>query len=635
MRTLSIVVTGIIAASLVITGISPFIAPQSAGNPPCSNCHANYHQYLDVLEGDPQNVLPPILNDSQYLTISVMVKNICNAPKYNIMSSISVTLSSQNGYFGVQSPTCNIGALAPDQAAKASWTIFDKQRGNDSLLINAQGANTHFTSFSDSYFPAPVIFVNKTVIDNPPTIAISSPLSGPRLTGGTDHQVSWYASDEDKPNCRVNLYYSTDDFRTDNQTVATQIPADQSFLWTLPLIDSETVKLKASIVDPKGHYRDTTMGGCFTIDSTPPSVSSVSPPDKQANVTSSAILMAMFSEPVARSSLQYSFKIVPDPGWMTWSWNSEQTVVTATHAPFAPGTKYTCTFSTDLKDVSLPGNSLRDTFSWTFDTPSIMTQAPSIMLTGPSGGERYWWGDKIPVRWSASGGTGVLGINISFSEDGSAGTFNIVANHLSNTGNLSLNAPRVASGGCVLMATVYDQTGLEANDLGGTFSIARNMVLNATFPAPQAPIQAGDTVELSWSITGGHGTASLALYFRPDANSTGQLVASDLPRSGNYLWTAPELNSIDARFTLNATDDWNRSVEASSGDLSIKTSLRRRRPGSTIRRWSSTTSMKTTSWPRRRRHSMPPALLTPTGIPPIISGISGMGAVRSIFQDRL
>lgn len=572
MRPGSLLITAILAASLLLTGISPFINSQS-GNP-CSGCHGGtYQQYLDILEGDAGNKLPTVLNDSEVLTVAVVLKNICNAGSYNVMTSISATLSSQNGCFGVQTPTSSIGALSPGQTGKATWQIYAKARGLDTLVISAQGQNSHYAcQFLDGYSPAAAIFVNKTVIDNPPTISIGSPQAGLRLTGGTDHTVSWTASDEDRPNCAVALYYSTDDFRTTNETISTGIAADQTYTWNLPRLDCSTVRLKASIVDPKGQYCDRLMGGCFTIDSTPPTVTSVQPPDSGKNTTDSAVLVVSFSEPVAKDDAEDAFTISPGLAWVIWTWNTDQTVMTATHAAFEAGTVYTCSVSGAVRDRSSPGNRLAGAFHWSFSTPAVMVPVPSAVLSSPSGGERYWWGDRIPVRWSASGGTGALGINLSLSDSGPAGPFTIVAGRLPNLGNYSLKAPEHVSDDCIMKATVYDQDWVESSCLGGTFSIARRLELNATYPLSDGQVPGGATVDITWTSEGGHGTASVSLYFRPNASSGFEAVASGLPPSGGYRWTAPEMNCTGALLVLNATDDWNRSVEATSEEFIVRSS---------------------------------------------------------------
>jgi len=570
MRPISkLVLTGL-AVTIVAASLSPFIVSQSDN--PCAGCHSNYYMYLDILEGDAGNILPTTLNETDTLTVTVAMKVTCNAPQHNVMSSIQGSLASQNGHFRVISNPASVGSLANGQTGKATWQIAALSSGPDMLLITAQGRSSHYNcQFTDSHSPSPSIVVTKAGVNLPPSISLTSPVPGDRLTGGADRTVGWNAQDEDTANCQVGLFYSTDDFKSSNQTLATGLPATQTYTWALPIMDSASVKLKASIVDPKGLYNETVMGGPITIDSSPPSITSVEPADKQKDVGGSAYIVVKFSEPVVESTAQAAFGISPDPQGLAWSWSADHATMTATHNVFGPGTRYTCSMSSGIKDRSNPGNVDQTPFSWSFTTPAVIIPRPSIALSAPSGGDGYYAGDKVQVRWSASGGTGALAVNLSISQNDTAGPFSPIAKDLPNTGGYSFNAPDAVSDTCVVEATVYDQNGMGSSTLSGDFSIAMGLALAATFPSGASPFLANDTVDVSWTATGGRGSVSLVVYFQPDANSTPQALASRLPRSGIYRWTAPELNTGSAMLILNATDGWNRSVANSSEPLTIKT----------------------------------------------------------------
>jgi len=571
MRNASCLTITVLAGTILLAALSPFLSPQS-GNP-CAACHGNYYMYLDILEGDAGNQLPAVLNDGELLTVAVMLKVTCNAPNYRTMSSITATLASQNGHFSVATPTTSVGSLANGQTSKATWQISPVSAGSDTLVITASGRNTHNNcQFSDRYSPDPAIVVNKQAVNLAPTISITSPAPGLRLTGGTDRLVGWDATDEDKAGCQVGISYSTDSFAGENRTIATGIPATQTYTWNLPPVDSGNVLVKLTIVDPRGLFGESVMAAPFTIDSTPPSVLSVQPADKEKGTSDSAILVVRFSEPVVELGARAAFGISPDPGGFSWSWNPEQTAMTAVHNSFAAGTTYTCTVAGGVKDLSSPGNPMQGSYQWSFTTPDIIIPVPSISLSDPSGGEKYYWGEKIRVTWRASGGFGNLGVNLSISENDTAGPFLDVAGPLDNSGLHSFNAPGLASDTCLIQAVVFDQNGKESRAISGDFSIARNLMLDATFPTQGTVIMAGNSTNISWSSSGGHGMTSIKLFFQADPASGRVQVASNLPRTGTHRWTATDINTDTARFMLNATDDWNRSLEETSGPFSVHTS---------------------------------------------------------------
>jgi hypothetical protein len=534
---------------------------------PCSACHGGANnQYLDILEGDAGNTLPSAISDAEVLAVAVVIEVTGNTALNNIMSGITAKLVSQNGFFSVDAATYSVGTLANGQKATAFWNISALSSGSDVMVITAAGANTHKNrQFSDSYSPSPAITVTKTAADLPPSIALTAPAAGQTFSGGSSQSVAWTVTDEDRATCQVGLYYSTDNFASSNVTIATGLPAAQGYSWTTPLIDSTTVRLKATVTDKSFKFNQSVQAGTFAIDSTAPTVLSVQPADGAADVPASTMLQAQFSEPVAASAAQAAFSIAPDPGGVVWGWDAGRTTMTAAHDAFADGTTYTCTLSTGVKDLSSPGNGLQAAYTWSFTTPSGGPPAPAISLQSPAGGERLYWGDPLGVRWSASGGAGALAVNLSISADGPSGIFSSVATALPNGGLHTFAAPNLTSDICVLRATVYDQNGQEASATSAAFSIARPLALSADLPAAGARLRAGSLVTLNWTGSGGHGAAVVSLSFQPDPGSPSQTVLSGQPLSGSTGWTVPAGTASAASLTVNATDGWGRSVVVQSG----------------------------------------------------------------------
>jgi hypothetical protein len=159
----------IIAAAIIIVA-SIFLSPAlSTSTSQCSSCHGGYNQYLDILEGNAANQLPTTLTVGQTATVTVIVENNVNTATYTALSSVSLTLSSQNGHFTVSAPTYNIGALQKGTAI-ATWQITGVSAGIDSYVIGATAKNSHQSlSFQDTYSPAPTITISAPVSTPVPT----------------------------------------------------------------------------------------------------------------------------------------------------------------------------------------------------------------------------------------------------------------------------------------------------------------------------------------------------------------------------------------------------------------------------------------------------------------------------------
>jgi len=99
---------GTVCLVLLLLLIAPAV---SISSNQCSSCHSNYNQQIDLVEGSNQNNIPSTIQVGQTLTITVVIQNINNAPRYTQFSSVTATLSSQNNYFTISTPTYNVGSL--------------------------------------------------------------------------------------------------------------------------------------------------------------------------------------------------------------------------------------------------------------------------------------------------------------------------------------------------------------------------------------------------------------------------------------------------------------------------------------------------------------------------------------------
>lgn len=177
--------TYLIIAATIAAAIALLAAPAySASTNQCSSCHptplpGNYNQQLDIVEGASQNQIPTNLQVGQTQTVTVAIENINNAAKYNQFTSVSLTLSSQNGHFSVSTPTFNIATLSTGTAT-ATWQITGVSEGSDALLISASATNTHNNlKFSDTYAPSSSITIAAVPTPTPAPTPIPTPVQTP------------------------------------------------------------------------------------------------------------------------------------------------------------------------------------------------------------------------------------------------------------------------------------------------------------------------------------------------------------------------------------------------------------------------------------------------------------------------
>ena len=167
---------------VVLLFLSPAFATSSN---PCATCHGtSYSQTLTVTS----NEIPPI-TVGQTVTITAIVKNTVNFNKaaYSVLSSVSASLSSQNGHFSISTPSVSVGSLSAGGASTVSWQIKAVSAGSDSAIFSGSARNTHQSlSYQDSSIssvsvlapaptPTPTPMPTPTPISTPTTTPIPIP----------------------------------------------------------------------------------------------------------------------------------------------------------------------------------------------------------------------------------------------------------------------------------------------------------------------------------------------------------------------------------------------------------------------------------------------------------------------------
>ncbi len=270
--------TLIITVALLFSPLTSSISSNSCGS--CRHIGQNYYQHLDILEGDDGNQVPLTLNVSETKTVSVVILNNVYSPRYTTLSGVSVTLSSAYGHFSVNNPTYYVGDLVAGTTT-AIWQITGNTEGVDYLIIQASGRNPHEgISFSDSYFPYPLLTVGQPTGTPPPpppaptpaptiapiptpipttpgathtptrtpsnptsspppanqtqlTIQLLSPKQSEKWLTQTENNIEWKASGGTN-RLNITLQYTSSNGNDSWVTIATNLPNNGFFTWTTP-----------------------------------------------------------------------------------------------------------------------------------------------------------------------------------------------------------------------------------------------------------------------------------------------------------------------------------------------------------------------------------------------------------------
>lgn len=226
----------------------------------------------------------------------------------------------------------------------------------------------------------------------PPSITILSPSGGESWSGGSNHELSWIASDSEDPTDVLDVWlnYSSSPAGPWSPIPQAQgISGDSTPInWTVPLVNISSTILNATIVDSRG-ASNSTHSQPFEIDSAPPSISGYFPID-QVPVPTNTQVVVTFSEGMNKFLAESAFELrnwntgSSVPGLFSWAGS----IMTFTpSAALAEGTWYEVEVEDFPTDDSDPGNRLAQNLTWLFETETGDIEPPIVVSTYPDNNE--------------------------------------------------------------------------------------------------------------------------------------------------------------------------------------------------------------------------------------------------------
>jgi hypothetical protein len=221
-------------------------------------------------------------------------------------------------------------------------------------------------------------------------VSLTSPTGGESWTSGSVQTIIWSA-EAGNPPYTVNLRYSTDGGTSFPNVIASDItqsdPGTNSHDWTVPELDSRTVKVLVEVTDAQAQDSTRSNPTDFEIDTLPPSVEITFPVDSATDVPTNTPLIITFDEGMDHASADAVS--IAGPGSPTLSsstWVGTQ--LTLQTVGLEKDSSYTITISTSARDDSNPGNSLESAYEFTFKTGSgAALPPPTVVSTSPEHGE--------------------------------------------------------------------------------------------------------------------------------------------------------------------------------------------------------------------------------------------------------
>lgn len=180
----------------------------------------------------PQNV------DEDAGSRNIPITNVLPGPESEASQTVNFSATSNNTSLIPNPSVSGVGANRT-----LTYTPVDNANGTATITVTANDGQAQNNTSSKTFN----ITVN--AVNDPPTVTITSPNGGQTWAGGSSQDITWNASDVDiGDSLKVKLEYTTDGGSSYN-AIADNLANSGTYSWTVPAIDSTTVKIRTTVAD--------------------------------------------------------------------------------------------------------------------------------------------------------------------------------------------------------------------------------------------------------------------------------------------------------------------------------------------------------------------------------------------------
>jgi len=180
----------------------------------------------------------------------------------------------------------------------------------------------------------------------------------------------------------------------------------------------------------------------------------------------------------------------------------------------------------------------------------IQNTISSLILLSPNGGEILRVDDYIDISWQSEGNITDISLECSF-DDGNS--WNLISNSTTNDGNYNWNIPATISNECRIRIS---DNGSSISDLSdNTFSIIEPEfnTPNIIFPNGGERLLANTYQSIEWNP--GNSYDSVKLEYSLNNGESWQLISSEVPNIGIFLWHIPQIDSENIRLKISIEEN--------------------------------------------------------------------------------
>lgn len=490
-----------------------------------------------------------IADDSFDLTTAANCSGSEEASVVMAADVLTITICAGDGgaIAAASTITIEIGANA---AASGSGT---------NKIINPSSVGTYFVDVSGTFgdtasIPIPIITDDDSAfsaivpssggggggpIVPSNTVTLTAPVGGEVMSANDVFNISWSSIGV----AVVNLYFSADN-GSSYSSLAQSLPANGSYSWVVPDIDTSEALIRAEGTD-LAVVIASDASSVFTIISTtsPQSITLVYPNGgENFAAASSQVITWLSTGDVTSVDLYYS----KDSG-LTYSLIASSQSNNGSYSWIVPNiSSSTALIRIDARNAA--GVVAQDASDSVFSI-SLLPVINTIQLLAPNGGQTLNADSIYSIEWISGGATEAA--NLYYSTDGGI-NYILIANGLAASGTYSWTVPNLDTTQAIVRVDGLIANTIVVSDISDlTFSIIKSTQTEAITviqPNGGEVWQAESDHTISWSSRGV--IDKVDIYFSDNNGQNYYLVASDVANMGAYLWSVPQLTSDQMRIRL-------------------------------------------------------------------------------------
>lgn len=438
-----------------------------------------------------------------------------------------------------------------------NWTVPSEGTLNGRIRVSAIDTSDNTSSDqSDGAF---------SIDSGPPIVAVTSPNGGECWAGGSSHTITWNAADVNFGATPISIeYYDGSSW----VTIATNEANDGTFAWTVPELNIANAKIRVVAVDSADNAGNDESDNVFSIDSTDPTVGVTGPNGGELWTGGNSYNITWTSSDNNPGTSSVVIEYYDGSSWITIAENLPvDETGDGSYSWTVPSLNvYSAKIRVTVGDTAGNASSDESDANFTIDSD------PTVVLTGPNGGQ-YWAGGSIhEITWEADDIN--LGANPITLEYYDGSSWVVIATGEADDGIYAWAVPTINTSSAMVRVVATDTGGNSATDPSdGCFDIdSTSPTVTLLNHNGGSCVQGGTYTVIVWSASDNGLTANpITLEYYDGSSWT--TIASNLSNTGSYGWIYPAIDTSEARVRVSAIDSaGNSSTDQSDSAFTIDSS---------------------------------------------------------------